>query len=107
MTPVQFRLIWIPLVLLIGSVQAYFSVKSNAPGAPYTPTIIAYVIGLIPLWAIISRKSTALVFDGLLYDILFCCIYAFVMGAMTHTNLRPINWVGILVAVTGLILLKI
>lgn len=100
-----FRVLWVSVTGTLCIVQAYLSVKNNTHGGGYT--WIMFLVGLPPIWAYVASKSDRLVFDGILYDVVTCVVYAGVMSYLMRTSLSLTNWVGVGLAVLGLILVRL
>ena len=70
---------------------------------------MVWIMGCVPLWAIISRYSTNLFFDGVLYDIILFTGFTFgtyfIQGL--HSSFSVANYVGYAMILAGLILLKV
>lgn len=100
-------LIWIPAVIIWYTLYAYVSKLNN--DLKTTPLFIATLIaGFCPFWAIVSRNSKNIVFDGLLYDILMFLTYTGTMLILGSANkFETHQWVGLFVVFVGFVLMKI
>ena len=59
-------------------------------------------------WTGIARNSSNLLFDSLLFDIFIVLSYTFVLTTLGDAaHFKLLNWVGLIVAVSGIILMKI
>jgi len=66
------------------------------------------ISGLCPLWAWVSKYSKNIVFDGIFYNFLIIMSFFFAM-LMTNAT-KPfslLNYVGFVLAIAGLILLRV
>ncbi len=75
-----FYIFWITTLLVVTSLQAYFSVKNN-DSTNWNPVIciIGTEIFMLPLWPLVSKYSNSLLFDANLYDIAQFSVYSFVL----------------------------
>lgn len=105
MSPLQFRLAWITVLLLVTVLQAWLSVKNNQTNGQYFWWL--FLSGQLPIWAYVSSRTKSLVFDGMLYDTLVVLTFVGVMAALTAKALTATNWAGVFLAGVGLILLKL
>lgn len=100
-------LIWVPLIIAFYSYYAYIS-KLNNDSSGYRLIIWIMILGAFPGWAIVSRFSKNLLFDGMLYDnIMFLTYVATMILLGVHHKLLPHQWVGIGAVVVGSILMRI
>ena len=64
--------------------------------------------GICPLWAIISRISKNLIFDGMLYDIIMFTTYAVTMAALgAGDKFHAHQWAGAGLVLIGFVLMKL
>lgn len=101
--------IWIPLALIIVSVSAYTSFRSNQSKDLWPWFFLNWATWSLPVWALISRKSTDLVYDGLLYDVLMVFAYTIIMTGLTQSFRDPLTFrqvCGIITVLAGFILFK-
>lgn len=100
--------IWIPLVIFFYSLQAYFSFKnSQSNQEAMFWMFMTWGITCVPMWAIISKYSNNILFDGILFDILVTLIYVAVMlicGEGEYFSYK--NYVGLVLIIFGMFLLK-
>lgn len=87
--------------------SAFFSYRQNLTGdkAWFFAT---WSIGLIPFWAVISRYSKNLVWDGALYDSLVTVVYFVTLSTCTG-KIGTMVWyqyIGFAMMVFGAVLLK-
>lgn len=62
---------WISFLIIITSIQAYFSVQNNSTKQlfPFIGIIFMEIM-MLPLWPLVSRYSKNLLFDACMYDVL-------------------------------------
>lgn len=103
--------LWIPVVVLWYFVYYYFSIRNNISDQIWYECKwfwLTLFLGWCPLWAIVSRVSNRIVFDGLLYDSLLVIIFPLSMIVFEQTTTFTVHhYIGMLMIVFGLILLKI
>jgi len=86
-------------------VQAIATTKNNQLGGHWF--YITLAMNMCPLWAIVSRYSKNLIFDGLLYDL--CIMLPFISVMFYYKQMAawaPINWFGLVVVLVGLACVK-
>jgi fumarate reductase subunit D len=98
--------ILIPLTIIDGFAMGYFSVLCGDTKA-WVPFLFLVLTNILPLWALISRFSTNLIFDELLFDVSLMIPYLIVVLVLDNYVFTPINFVGLIVAFIGFILLKL
>lgn len=95
---------WIPLLGCLCAWNVWLSWQVNK-----NPNTWLFFLMWLPLnvWPFVSKISTDLLFDGLLYDILMCMFYAigFIIVGMGK-ELNFVNYSGILLIFLGFILMK-
>ena len=102
---------WIPAVFVWYFVYYFLTVKNNVSEVSWWSDKWFWAtsaMGFCPLWAVVSRISNRLVFDGMLYDTLLVLIYPFAMlayGKMSDFSLT--NYLGAGIVCVGLIMLRI
>jgi hypothetical protein len=102
--------LWWPItVVFLSSVHAYASFL-NKGNTGWKPLLTVWGVGFLlsPFWPIISRNSKNLLFDGLLYDTLLFLTYAitFMYVEQHHLNFKLTNYLGIVIVMVGLYLIK-
>lgn len=65
-----------------------------------------YLASIMPIWTVVSMYTKNIVFDGIFYDTLVALTFAIAISIFSGQTLKPINWLGIAVIVSGLILVK-
>lgn len=102
---------WVPLLIVWYAIANYFTVKNNSDTAIWYHSRwfwLTLLTNFNPLWAIISRLSNRLVFDGMLYDTILIISFPICMILFGMTKqFAIINYIGLIFIVSGLILLKL
>lgn len=96
---------WAPLTFLVYGAYAWISKQSHELGGIYFWILIFIPI---PIWAIVTRISSNLLIDGLIYDISMMLGFMaglIVLGASSGFVLH--QYIGLVLAVVGVILMKI
>lgn len=99
------RFIWIPILIAIYVASAYFSYKNNTEGGKWF--WYSYIITAIPIWQIVSRISTDIFFDALVFDIILILSFSITLGYLTHQIFTPQKIVALVLMFGGLILFKL
>jgi len=95
-----------PAIIVFYAIIAWTSKNNSAYAGKWF--YIVWGMSCIPLWAIISRCSKSILFDGMLFDMLSACTYIMTMIYLgAAKDLTVLNKCGIMVVVTGLIMMKI
>jgi len=92
--------IWIPIVLIAYTAQGYLSAHTGR----YIWLVI-WLLGALPLWAVISRYSTAIVRDAIIFDVLM--LVGFQLGLVLHGAYSGMTWgqyLGIGMCLIGLMI---
>ena len=99
--------IWsIPVSIIFYIVFAWTSKKNSDCGGRWF--YIVWVINCIPLWALVSRYSKNILFDGMLYDIILTLTYIFTMLYLgCGSSLSIVNKMGICIVIIGFIMMKV
>jgi hypothetical protein len=97
---------WIPILTALCVTSAWLS-KTAQDTQKWYPVIWMYVIQCVCIWPIVARYSKNLIFDGLLYDsiIVFSFLLTFI-ALDCGENFSVLNWVGVGLVATGLIVIK-
>jgi peptidoglycan/LPS O-acetylase OafA/YrhL len=102
-------IVWIPLLIVVTLLGAYASVKNNVGTSGSKWMVILWLLGLVPIWVFVSRYSSDIVFDSLLYDITTCLLFS--LGILYFSEkfelLRPGQWIAIIVTIGGLVAFKL
>jgi len=101
----MYYFLFIPAVIIAYMICAIMSYYNNT--TKNNLLFIAIMIwGALPIWAFVSRYSKHLLFDGLLYDSLMTASFAITTIFLTNAKFSLINITGILLVISGLILIK-
>lgn len=98
------RAIWVIPEIIIAVVCSWLSTKVKTSNVAF---IVMYVIGLFPLWSLVAKYSKSLFFDAILYDTILVVSYTLAMAYFTHTELKPINIIGIALLFMAVVLIKL
>lgn len=99
--------IWIIFLILVSILSAYCAKLCNTK-VPYGSiyVFISSIIGSL-IWVWVTKISKNLIFDSILYDtilvITFTLSFVFLKYGQFFTIL---NWIGVILAIIGLILMK-
>ena len=99
--------LWIPLTVAYYGFYAYLSRQSNTFGGNWS--LLMFITGAVcPLWLIISRSTKNLLFDGILYDTLMFLAFVLTLIVLGEgSKWGIIQYSGLFLVITGLVLLKI
>lgn len=96
---------WLPVAVVIAFLNAVLSRCNNQDGG-LTVIVAVTAVNMLPLWALVSRYSGNLIFDGMLYD---TCIYLVFVGTLSilgaGQGFSTINWAGVCLSALGFILI--
>jgi len=102
-----YYLIWVPAVIAWYVLYSYVSKLSNDTKS-ISPLIFLFLLGSCPIWALLSRYSKNLIFDGMLYDILMSVTFVVTMSLLgSGDSFSTQNWIGAILVVLGFILMKV
>lgn len=98
-------LLWIPALILLSILQTYASVRFNAGASPWG--WVLWLSALVPIWIVVSRHSTNLLWDALAYDSVVFLTYGVSAGLMTGAfqAYGITQWIGLALLVAGFFLL--
>ena len=98
---------WIAPTILAYTLLAYESQLCNSIGGYHI--YMVWVLGALPLWAIISRHSANLAFDGLLYDSIMTITYSISILYYTDSlkNIGINALLGGILIIAGLVIFRI
>lgn len=96
---------WMPITALVAIVGAYSSIQVNK-----NPQSLWFWFMFLPItvWPFVSRISKNIVFDGILYDSLVAV--AWLLGFILFGASKDFTWMnylGLMLAVIGLTLIKV
>jgi len=98
--------VWIPLITIWYCVNAYVSKKNADTQLPFW-FWITFLTALCPMWAIVSRYTTNIAFDALLYDILVVFIYSSALMFLgAGQAFKAHNWIGFIIVLIGFIMMR-
>lgn len=100
--------IWI-LFLIASSILGAYCAKLSNMKVPYGSlyVFLSSMIGL-SIWMWVSRTTKNLLFDSVVYDVVMSV--AFITGFVLFkcgTAFSVVNWIGLIIAVIGLVLMKL
>ncbi|MFA6227715.1 MAG: hypothetical protein WC668_00840 [Patescibacteria group bacterium] len=97
----------IPLTIIDGMAMSYFSLQSSLT-QNWWSFIGLVLINIAPLWPFISKYSKNLIFDGLLFVVSLTAAELATISLIDKThNPSLLNWLGLLIAFTGFVLIKL
>ena len=97
--------IWIPLTIGYNYLMCWIPVKYT--GYPTKMYLLMTICALIPTWSIAAYLSRELMIDSLIYDSLLVISSIIIFKSLGQAqNLSLINWIGIMLAVVGVIAAK-
>ena len=98
--------IWIPVIILFYFFLGYASYRNNVTNGGWVYLI--WLLGLFPGWAIVSKYSNNLLFDGILFDTIMGASYVFGICYFTGAwkSLSLLSTAGLVLTVIGLIIFK-
>lgn len=100
-------LIWVPVMLVVNSLNCYFAIKWKGVSFWKLHFTLAS-LALVPAWSLAAYLSKNIIFDGMLYDLLLIisgvtvCI---VLGEAVKFTVW--NFAGLALTIIGLVLMKI
>lgn len=97
--------VWVPFTILIALLSAYGTVQLNKHPA----SLWFWFLWLpLTLWPFIAKTSTTLMFDSILYDCLVAVTWLIGLVVFgTTQGFSLLNYAGVVLAVIGLILMKV
>jgi len=97
----------VPLTFINGLALGYFSIQTSI-SKDWLPFVFLVITNILPLWAFISKHSKDLIFDELLYNITVIISELIAILILGSGNAFSwLNWLGLLLAFIGFVLLKI
>ena len=103
-----FTISWLIVLAVLMMASAFFSVQQNETG-DIKWFFAIWAVGMIPMWAIVSRYSKNITADGLLYDFAITLIYYPTLCYFSSEgfNLRWWHILGFVLALVGVTLVRI
>ena len=104
----NFTVIWVTYLIVHMTASAYFSYRSNIGGGK-TWFWLVVMLGMIPVWAIVSKYSKNLAADGMLYDTVITLVYYPALLYFTGTlgMMHWYHWLGFVMAIGGAMLVRL
>ncbi len=98
--------IWVPIVILDYIMCAYLTNRNNLSGGIWFWAM--WSTGAIPIWAMVSKYSKDVVFDGMVFDIVMTITYTLSILYFTKAfqKFGPFQYAGCLAIMAGLFLFK-
>ena len=99
--------LWVPLIMVFYAVSAWITTKNNVQGGKWFWIACAY--GVVPTWQVISRYSTNIVFDSVLYDLIVTLTFGASLLYFSAATQKYVWWqaaLGLAFAVLGLKLIS-
>jgi len=98
---------WIIAVILINIWAAFTTEKVNSTHSSFW-FCASWSVAFLPLWPVVSNYSKSLIFDGILFDVLMVVTYtiAIIIFTKSFETLKIHNYLGLLIVVFGLFLIK-
>ena len=100
---------WSLILIVVCLLSAYASKLSNdqVPFA-WVYIVLAGITNAL-VWSWVTKTSKNLLFDSILYDIIMVIIFTgmFIIFKCGTTSFSNINWIGLTLAISGLILMKL
>jgi len=99
--------LWVVLVILVYVGSAYTTNKLNITKNNIW-LYLNWLFSSLPIWPLVAKHSTSLVFDGMLFDIILIISYTIAILILTRSfdSMRLINYMGIIFIIVGLIMFK-
>ena len=97
--------IWVPILIILHLWSAKLSVDNSA--GDNKAALWMWLIGLLPIWIIISRYTKNLLFDAMLYDTLLVVVYTAGIIYFGDKTLTLVNMIGIGLMFAGLVMVKL
>lgn len=108
MSNLAFTALWLSALTVAMTASSYFSYRQNITQDKIW-FFLTWAIGVIPMWAIVSRYSKNLVADAVLYDTAIALVYYVALLFFTdgYASLRWWQVLGFFLAILGPILVRI
>ena len=98
-------LLWIPVLTAIHLTGAWLSISNNA--GDNRAALYMWLLGLLPLWAVVSRYTKNILFDAMLYDTITTMVFSVGIIYFGHKTLSTTNMLGVAIVLFGLVLVKL
>jgi len=103
-----FYLAWVPIVSLHYGIYSYLS-KMNNDTKEWKWAVAAAICGATAqYWALVSRYTHNIIFDAIVYDL--CIVipgFAVLIYMGAAANSSTIHWIGMVLAIIGIVLMKV
>lgn len=99
----MFYLIWIPIAILYAVITAYFSFKLNSGS---NCLLLAYFFNILPVFTLVSKYSTSILTDALIYDLILFVCYSATLIYLTNHKMTFSSFFGIFLMILGMIIFK-
>ena len=99
---------WVVVLTVMMTASSYFSWRQNVTHDKVW-FFATWAMGLIPMWALVSRYSRNIVADAVLYDTVITIVYYIALLCFTG-QLAFVKWwqvLGFILAVAGTVLVKV
>lgn len=102
-----FYFAWITATILIYIGSAHASLYSNTHDG-WKSWAYLYAFNFYPGWLIVARYSKNLVFDAFLYDLIMFMSFSIALAIFSNsqTTLTSTQWLGIVIVIVGMVLIK-
>jgi len=97
---------WIPTAIVYYIAYSWLSKQNNVYGGKWFWIMFAFG-ALCPLWLVVSRVSSNLLFDGMLYDNIMFLTYALTMLYLgAAEKMTSYQWIGLIFVIGGSIIMR-
>lgn len=88
------------------AIYAYMSVQCRSGNSFWFWATM--IVGLFPIWPLITRKSNDLVFDGLVFDVIHTVAFTLALLLITDEfhKLKTFQYFGLLAIIIGLLMFR-
>jgi len=97
--------IWVPILIGLHAIACKLSIMNQ--NGNNKAAIWMWIIGVVPIWIVVSRYSKSILFDAMLYDTLLVIVYTIGIAYFGDKVLTPLNYVGIGLMFAGLVMVKL
>jgi len=102
--------IWVPLFILYMIGYGWLSIQNNQSDSIWYTSgwfWALFFYNIFPFWLIISRSSTNLVFDGMLYDVLVFTVFTAILITLGKATFNVYQWMGVVAVCIGFFLMHV